>query len=90
MEISNMETLKQELKEKIIDALNLEDLTPQDIEDDAPIFMEGLGLDSIDALELMLLMEKNYGIRLTSPTEGKQIFKSINTMAEYIQANRKK
>jgi acyl carrier protein len=85
-----METLKQELKEKIIDALNLEDLTPQDIEDDAPIFMEGLGLDSIDALELMLLMEKNYGIRLTSPAEGKQIFKSINTMAEYIQANRKK
>ena len=58
MEISNMENLKQELKEKIIDALNLEDLTPQDIEDDAPIFMEGLGLDSIDALELMLLMEK--------------------------------
>lgn len=90
MEISNMETLKQELKEKIIDALNLEDLTPQDIEDDAPIFMEGLGLDSIDALELMLLMEKNYGIRLASPAEGKQIFKSINTMAEYIQANRKK
>ena len=75
MEISNMETLKQELKEKIIDALNLEDLTPQDIEDDAPIFMEGLGLDSIDALELMLLMEKNYGIRLASPAEGKQIFK---------------
>lgn len=90
MEISNMETLKQELKEKIIDALNLEDLTPQDIEDDAPIFMEGLGLDSIDALELMLLMEKNYGVRLTSPAEGKQVFKSINTMAEYIQANRKK
>lgn len=90
MEIPNMENLKQELKEKIIDALNLEDLTPQDIEDDAPIFMEGLGLDSIDALELMLLMEKNYGIRLTSPAEGKQIFKSIHTMAEYIQANRKK
>lgn len=85
-----MEDLKLELKEKIIDALNLEDLTPQDIEDDAPIFMEGLGLDSIDALELMLLMEKNYGIRLASPAEGKQVFKSLNTMAEYIQANRKK
>lgn len=90
MQISNMEDLKLELKEKIIDALNLEDLTPQDIEDDAPIFMEGLGLDSIDALELMLLMEKNYGIRLASPAEGKQVFKSLNTMAEYIQANRKK
>lgn len=90
MEISNMENLKQELKEKIIDALNLEDLTPQDIEDDAPIFMEGLGLDSIDALELMLLMEKNYGIRLSNPAEGKQVFKSINAMVEYINANRTK
>lgn len=85
-----MEELKLELKEKIIDALNLADLTPADIQDDAPIFMEGLGLDSIDALELMLLMEKNYGIRLANPTEGKQVFKSINTMAEYIQAHRTK
>ena len=85
-----MEELKLELKEKIIDALNLADLTPADIQDDAPIFMEGLGLDSIDALELMLLMEKNYGIRLANPTEGKQVFKSINTMAEFIQAHRTK
>ncbi len=85
-----MEELKLDLKEKIIDALNLADLTPADIQDDAPIFMEGLGLDSIDALELMLLMEKNYGIRLANPTEGKQVFKSINTMAEYIQAHRTK
>lgn len=85
-----MEDLKLELKEKIIDALNLVDMTPADIEDDAPIFMEGLGLDSIDALELMLLMEKNYGIRLSNPAEGKQVFKSINAMAEYINANRTK
>lgn len=85
-----MENLKLELKEKIIDALNLVDMTPSDIEDDAPIFMEGLGLDSIDALELMLLMEKNYGIRLSNPAEGKQVFKSINAMAEYVNANRTK
>lgn len=85
-----MENLKLELKEKIIDALNLVDMTPDDIEDDAPIFMEGLGLDSIDALELMLLMEKNYGIRLSNPAEGKQVFKSINAMAEYVNANRTK
>jgi acyl carrier protein len=85
-----MENLKLELKEKIIDALNLVDMTPADIEDDAPIFMEGLGLDSIDALELMLLMEKNYGIRLSNPAEGKQVFKSINAMAEYVNANRTK
>ena len=85
-----MEDLKLELKYKIIDALNLVDMTPADIEDDAPIFMEGLGLDSIDALELMLLMEKNYGIRLSNPAEGKQVFKSINAMVEYINANRTK
>lgn len=85
-----MENLKLELKEKIIDALNLVDMTTADIEDDAPIFMEGLGLDSIDALELMLLMEKNYGIRLSNPAEGKQVFKSINAMAEYVNANRTK
>ena len=85
-----MENLKLELKEKIIDALNLVDMTPADIEDDAPIFMEGLGLDSIDALELMLLMEKNYGIRLGNPAEGKKVFKSINAMAEYVNANRTK
>ena len=85
-----MENLKLELKEKIIEALNLVDMTPADIEDDAPIFMEGLGLDSIDALELMLLMEKNYGIRMSNPAEGKKVFKSINAMAEYISANRTK
>ena len=85
-----MENLKLDLKEKIIDALNLVDMTPADIEDDAPLFMEGLGLDSIDALELMLLMEKNYGIRLSNPAEGKNVFKSINAMAEYVNANRTK
>ena len=85
-----MEDLKLELKENIIDARNLVDLTPADIQDDAPIFMEGLGLDSIDALELMLLMEKNYGIRLANPAEGKQVFKSINAMAEYVNAHRTK
>lgn len=85
-----MEELKYELKEKIIEALRLDDLVPEDIEDDAPIFKEGLGLDSIDALELMLLMEKNYGIRLGNPAEGKQVFKSITTMAEYISAHRSK
>ncbi len=85
-----MEELKLELKERIIDALHLMDMVPEDIEDDAPLFKEGLGLDSIDALELMLLMEKNYGIRLSSPQEGRQVFKSISTMAEYIQAHRTK
>ena len=59
-----METLIKELKEKIIDALNLEEMTPDDIKDDEPLFGSGLGLDSIDALELIVLIEKNYGMQL--------------------------
>ncbi len=85
-----MEELILELKNRILEALKLEDMTPEDIDSDAPLFKDGLGLDSIDALELMLLLEKNYGIKLKSPAEGKEIFKSVRTMAEYVSANRVK
>ncbi len=85
-----MDALINELKTKIIEALKLVDLKPEDIDTDAPLFGEGLGLDSIDALELMLLLEKNYGIKLKNPAEGKEVFKSVRTMAEYIQANQAK
>ena len=85
-----MEELILELKNRILEALKLEDMTPEDIDTDAPLFKDGLGLDSIDALELMLLLEKNYGIKLKSPAEGKEIFKSVRTMAEYVAANRVK
>ncbi|BCS85933.1 MULTISPECIES: phosphopantetheine-binding protein [Prevotellaceae] len=83
--------LKEELKGKIIDALNLEDIVVTDLEDDAPLFGEdGLGLDSIDALELIVLLEKNYGIKISDPKEGKNIFKSVNVMADYVEKNRNK
>lgn len=85
-----MEELIKQLKEEIIDVLNLEEVTPDDIDENAPLFGDGLGLDSIDALELIVLMEKNYGIRLTDPTQGKEIFKSVAVMADYISKNRKK
>lgn len=85
-----MEELIETLKQQVIEALNLEDLTPADIDTDAPLFGEGLGLDSIDALELIVLLEKNYGIKFKTPAEGKEVFKSIRVMAEYITANRKK
>lgn len=78
------------LKQEIIEVLNLEDVQPSDIDNDAPLFGEGLGLDSIDALELIVLMEKNYGIKLQDPAKGKEIFKSVNVMADYIQKNRTK
>jgi len=85
-----MENLIQQLKEEIINVLNLEDVNPADIDENAPLFGEGLGLDSIDALELIVLMEKNYGIKLRDPNQGKEIFKSIKVMADYIMANRTK
>lgn len=85
-----MEALIEELKKQIIEALNLEELTPEDIDADAPLFGDGLGLDSIDALELIVILDKNYGIRLGSPAEGKEIFKSIRRIAEYVQKARKK
>lgn len=85
-----MEHLIYELKEEIIEALNLEDMTPEDIDADAALFGDGLGLDSIDALELIVLMEKKYGIKLENPNKGKEVFKSVRVMAEFITANRKK
>ena len=85
-----MEALIEELKNQIIGALNLEELTPGDIDADAPLFGDGLGLDSIDALELIVILDKKYGIRLGSPAEGKEIFKSVRSIAEYVQKARKK
>ena len=85
-----MEALKQELKEKIIDILNLEDIKLEEINDNDALFGDGLGLDSIDALELIVMLDKDYGIKLVDPKEGKTIFKSIETMAAYITENRTK
>lgn len=85
-----MEALKQELKGKIIDILNLEDIKLEEINDDDALFGDGLGLDSIDALELIVMLDKDYGIKLVDPKEGKAIFQSIETMAAYIKENRKK
>lgn len=80
-----------ELKQQIIKALNLEGMTPADIDDNAALFGEdGIGLDSIDALELIVLLEKSYGIKLQTPEEGKAVFKSVAVMAEYIEKNRTK
>lgn len=85
-----MEDLVLELKNEIIESLNLEDVKPEDIDADAPLFGSGLGLDSIDALELIVLMEKKYGIKLKDPQKGKEVFKSVNVMADFITKNRTK
>ena len=84
-----MEELIPKLKEQIIEQLNLEDISPEDIENDSPLFGDGLGLDSIDALELIVLLEREYGIKITDPSKGKEIFKSVETMAKFITENSK-
>ena len=85
-----MSELKEKLKAQIIAQLNLEDLSPSDIENDTPFFgEEGLGLDSIDALEFIVLLDGTYGIKIGSPEEAKGIFENINTMAEFIENSKK-
>lgn len=85
-----MEELILQLKNQIIEVLNLEDMTAADIDAQAPLFGEGLGLDSIDALELIVLLEREYAIKLSNPVEGKEIFKSVASIADYVSNNRKK
>ena len=85
-----MSELKEELKKKIITQLNLEDVVIEDFEDSTPLFGEGVGLDSIDALELIVMMDKDYGIRLTDPKEGRKVFESVDVMAAYIEEHRTK
>lgn len=80
-----MDQLMADLKRQIIAQLNLKDLKPEDIGDDQPLFVEGLGLDSIDALELIVLLQQEYKIRLASADEGPKVFRTVRTMAEYIK-----
>lgn len=83
-----MEELKNTLKQQIIESLNLEGMKPADIDDNAPLFGEGLGLDSIDSLELMVLLERNYGIKIEDAREGRKVLESVQSMAQYIHEHR--
>lgn len=85
-----IEELTQELRQELIKQLNLEDMLPENFDENTPLFGEGLGLDSIDSLELVVLMDRNYGLKLKDPKEGRHVFYSIRTMADYIHANRAK
>jgi acyl carrier protein len=82
-----MDKLINDLKVQIIDQLNLQDLKPTDIGDDESLFADGLGLDSIDVLELIVLMQTNYKIKLSKAEDGSKVFQSVRTMAEYITEN---
>ena len=85
-----MQELISTLKKQIVEQLNLTNVKPEDIGDEQPLFAEGLGLDSIDALELIVLMQQQYGLKLADASEGPKVFYSVKTMAEYIKANQKK
>lgn len=80
--------LISELKELIITALKLEDMAPDDIDNDAPLFGEGLGLDSIDALELVVALEKTFGIKIPDEDVGRDAFGSVNVLADYVMKNK--
>lgn len=85
--MATMEQLMADLKVQIIEALNLKHLKPEDIGDDQPLFVDGIGLDSIDALELIVLLQQHYNIKLENPQDGPKIFKSVKSIAEYITAH---
>ena len=82
-----MDKLMADLKSQIIAQLNLQDVKPEDIGDDQALFVDGLGLDSIDALELIVLLQQQYGIKLSNAEDGPKVFKTVRTMAEYITAH---
>lgn len=87
-----METtqLKQQLKKQIVEFLNLNTVNPEDIKDDESLFGDGLGLDSIDSIELIVLLGREYGINIQDPKEGRKVLVDINTMVAYIEQHRTK
>tara|TARA_B100000902_G_C27209331_1_gene863454 strand:+ start:652 stop:906 length:255 start_codon:yes stop_codon:yes gene_type:complete len=82
-----MSNLKEEIKKKLIQHLNLEELNVNDIKDDTPLFGEGIGLDSIDVLEIIVMLDKHYNIKITKPEDGEKIFQTVNSLAEYIESH---
>jgi acyl carrier protein len=79
-----MQEIRETLKVKLIEQLSLEDITPEEIADDMPLFGEGLGLDSLDAVEIIVLLQRNFEVEVKDAQESREIFKTVDTLAEYI------
>ena len=88
--IETTEEITSRLKTLIIERLNLEGMTSDQLDAQAPLFGEGLGLDSIDSIELIVMLDREYGVKINDPKAGREIFKSIATMAEYVHQHRQK
>ena len=80
--------IREKLKELLVSNLSLEDVKPEDIKDDDPLFNEGLGLDSLDAVEIVVLLQRNFGLEVKDMEMGRKIFQSVNTLADYVYENR--
>jgi acyl carrier protein len=78
-------SVKEKLKKILVEELNLEDLSPEEIVDDAPLFGDGLGLDSLDAVELVVLVQKHFGLEIKDMEEGRSAFQSVDALAGYIE-----
>lgn len=89
-EPQDLEQIRKSLKEMIVKDLSLEDIKPEDISDDETLFGEGLGLDSLDAVEIVVLLQRNFGMEVRDMEKSKEIFYSIDTLARYVYENRKK
>jgi acyl carrier protein len=83
-----LEEIKSRLKKTMIEQLSLEDLEPSDIEDDGELFGEGLGLDSLDAVEIVVLLQRHFGVEIKTADQSREVFRSINTLARYILNHR--
>ena len=83
-EAKSLEDIRRELKELLVVNLALEEITPEEIRDDEILFEEGLGLDSLDAVEIVVLIQRNYGLEITNEEEAREIFRSMDTLARWV------